>query len=296
LQYHLGFFGREKSITSIRILSNAEFQRYSEATVYLLDFSRSQQLYKIVLLNYEDFLNIVINYSDDYKKEPGNVNFPIMEKIFIDINRYLLNFLFSVRTFLDHTETKLKNVYGNNSPKVDQFKKACSFEYDNNFSYRFLYKLRNYSQHCGLPIEGFSLKSEEEPKFSGNIRNSLIVKFKRESLLNYNGWGSRIKQEIQGLPQEFNVIPHVAIFYKSLDKINNVLINDNISELTKNAEYVEQLIMPATKNDGFPIIFSFINEGEIKKINILNIPFHLIEYAKLLKNQAILKKTIDAKT
>ena len=141
--YELGIFGKEKSITSIRTLNDNEFQEYCKASAYLMDFSRNQQLYKMILLNYEDFLNIIIKYSDDYKKDPSNVNLPIMEKIFLDINRYLLNFLSSVRTFLDHTETKLKTVYGSNSVQVNKFKKKCSVEYDSNFSYRFLYKLRN---------------------------------------------------------------------------------------------------------------------------------------------------------
>jgi hypothetical protein len=291
LLYELGIFGKDKSITAIQALSENEFQAYCEASAYLMDFSRNQQLYRMVLLNYEDFLKIVIKYSDDYKRDPSNVNLPIMEKIFVDINRYLLNFLSSVRTFLDHTETKLKTEYGNDSIQVSKFKNACSIEYDSNFSYRFLYKLRNYSQHCGLPIEGFSLKSKEEPEFSGNITNSLIIKFRRDGLLKFDGWGSKIKQEISALPEEFNVIHNVDKFYKSLDKINNFLIKENSSELIKRAEYIERLIMPAESKEGTPIIFTFINEGRIKRINIFNIPFHLIEYAKLLKNQEILEES-----
>jgi hypothetical protein len=272
-------------IESLRKLEDKEFQEYTKTISCVSGFSNDQQLYKLTLLNYEDFLNIIIKISKDYNDDPTKVSFSILEEMNLNINRYLINYLFSVRTFLDHIETKLKNLYDQNSIKVINFKKACSFEYDNCFSYRFLYKLRNYSQHCGLPLEGFSLESKEEPEFSGKIVNSMIVKFKRENLLTYGEWGNRIKQEIKALPEEFNVLPHVINLTKSLDKINRVIINDNISELIKSAEYIEQLITPAINKEGIPIIFRFSNDGKTKQIEMIHIPFHIIEYVKQLKSQ-----------
>jgi hypothetical protein len=70
MPYELGVLGgrAKKEIKSIRTLSNDEIRAYQDAISHLSDFSSDQQRYTITLLNYEDFLNVIIRYSDDYKK------------------------------------------------------------------------------------------------------------------------------------------------------------------------------------------------------------------------------------
>ena len=288
MPYELGVLGggAKREIKSIRTLSDDEFRAYQDAISHLSDFSSDQQRYTITLLNYENFLNVIIRYSNEYKKNPAMVNYPILEKVLLDINRHLINYLFSVRAFLDHTEYKLIKTYGGDSAKARNFKTACSLEYDNNFAYRFLYRLRNYSQHCSLPISELKFTSKEEPPFSGNIVSMLILKFNRNTLLSYNGWGSTVEREIRALPEEFNVVPLVASFWKSLEAINQTLINDNLAELVQSAQYVEKLINEVKGKDRTPIIFTLTRNNKISNVNILNIPFHLIEYVKALKGKS----------
>ena len=114
----------------------------------------------------------------------------------------------------------------------------------------------------------------------------LILKFNRNTLLSYNGWGSTVEREIRALPKEFNVVPLVASFWKSLEAINQTLINDNLAELVQSAQYVEKLINEAKGKDGTPIIFTITRNNKISNFNILNIPFHLIEYVKALKGKS----------
>ena len=49
----------------------------------------------------------------------------------------------SFRAFLDHWETQIKRNFGIESDEINVFKKATGKEFDNNFSYRFTYDLRN---------------------------------------------------------------------------------------------------------------------------------------------------------
>jgi len=83
-----------------------------------------------------------------------------LEKMIFNLNRLMLNFLSAFRTFLDHTQTNLDRTYGKESENFKIFKKTRSSYYDNYFSYRFLDKLRNYSQHMGMPITGIDTSSE----------------------------------------------------------------------------------------------------------------------------------------
>jgi hypothetical protein len=231
-------------------------------------------------------LKLIVAYSNAWAKNPTMVDYHLLEEMTLNINRHIINYLFSVRMFLDHTEFKLKRVYGDCSVKFTTFKKATIFEYENNFSYRFLYKLRNYSQHCGLPTGELSMKSVEEPTCSGNIRNTLVINFNRDILLNYNGWNNHVEEELRHLPERFDVIPHFLKFKKSLDEINLSLIKGNITELTVSAENIERLIAPAKGKEGTPVIFTITDEIDGKRtMQIRHIPFHLIDYVNTLKKR-----------
>lgn len=288
MTYKLGVQG--KGITTIRDLGEKEYEEYRKASVCLLDFSRDQQLYTIVLLNYDDFLDTLKRYSQKYAENPRMVNWILMEKMVLDTNRHLLNLLSSIRTFLDHTQTKLTKRYGDQSSRVKRFKEACSKSYNDSFSYRFLSKLRNYSQHCGMPLGEMTLSSEENPPYSGNISHSLAANFSRDELLKFNLWGTRIQKEITQLPPKFDIIPHVVETMKCIKEINLVLVEEDLPELFKSSEFIEQLINPVQGKEGIPCILRFpeINRranGEIEKIKIeiTNIPLHIVKIVRNIK-------------
>jgi len=283
-----------KGITAVRDLNDKEYEDYRKASDCLFDFSRDQQLYTIVLLNYDDFLGMLKKYSQEYAENPSAMNWILMERMVLDINRHLLNLLSSIRTFLDHTQTKLTKTYGDQSDRFKRFEEACSRFYDAHFSYGFLTKLRNYSQHCGMPLGRLTLHSEENPPYSGHVYHSLEVKFSRDELLKYDSWGTRIAKEIAQLPSEFDIVPHVVEVMKCIKGISLTLIEEDLPNLFKSAEFVEELISPAQGKEGIPCILRFleINRGanaEIKemKIEIKNIPLHIVEIVMNIKRQKV---------
>ena len=288
MSYKLGVQG--KGITAIRDLSDEEYQDYRKASDSLFEFSRDEQLYTIVLLNHDDFLGILKRYSQEYARNQRAVNWILIERMSLDINRLLLNFLSSIRTFLDHTQTRLTKRYGAQSDRLKRFKEACSESYDANFSYRFLTKLRNYSQHCRMPLGKLTLHSEENPPYSGHVYHSLEAKFSRDDLLKFDLWGTRVQTEISQLPSEFDIDPHVADMMKCIEKINLVLIEEDLPELFKSAEFIEQLIGPAQCKGGIPCILKFleISRGtnakiEKMKVEITNIPLHIVQIVMNIK-------------
>jgi hypothetical protein len=73
-----------------------------------------------------------------------------MNAVTADANRHVLDFLFAVRTYLDHSERRAKHEA---DPDVaDDFKRLTGKFYDEIFSFRFMYRLRNFAQHCGMPV------------------------------------------------------------------------------------------------------------------------------------------------
>ena len=72
---------------------------------------------------------------------------------YINTNRITFNLLASFRFFIDHAEAHVKRRYGKTSNESQNFSSILRSNFDKYFSYRFLYKLRNFSQHLGFPID-----------------------------------------------------------------------------------------------------------------------------------------------
>jgi hypothetical protein len=66
-------------------------------------------------------------------------------------HRLISEIFTNFRAFLDYWETNIKHDFGKDSMQIKAFKNATHLEYDNIFAYRFIYELRNYIQHCGMP-------------------------------------------------------------------------------------------------------------------------------------------------
>jgi hypothetical protein len=281
----------KREISAVRSLSNSEYKEYRKAIRPLFRFSRDNQTFLIVRLNFDDFENLLKQHLEGYTKN-ASMGWNRMEYMFLEVNRRLLNYLSSVRTFLDHSETNLKRRYGRDSERVKHFKKACSEAYNDNFSYRFLYALRNYAQHCGMPVGQLTLHSEETN--SKQVLHSLVVKFDRDELLGrYDKWGSQLKNEIQKLPSTFEINPHVAEMMKCIEKIFLMLTEDDLPNLVKSAEYVQQFMaqtksMPGTPCILVPTILERSPKGKVKKLdmNIEWIPLHLVKMIMSFKAQS----------
>lgn len=282
------------NITSIRGLSDIEYEEYKKAVERLLRFSSDNRTFLIVWLNYNDYEKLLRRYFDEWKKNAA-MSWSRMENMALEINRRILNYLSSVRTFLDHWETNLRRRYGRDSERVKHFKNACSEAYDSSFSYRFLYVLRNYAQHCGMPLGQLTLHSEEVSQYSKEVRHSIVVKFNRDELLSeFDEWGSRLKREIRKLSPVFEISPHVAEMMKCLEKIHLTVIKDEFPSLTKSAEYVRQFIEQTKGMSGTPCILipkilERSTEGKATRIqmNIEWIPLHIVEMITKIEAQLV---------
>jgi len=94
-----------------------------------------------------DFRDFIENMTEPIKTDKNEYT-----HIKIEINRILLNYLSSFRMLIDHSERLIKKRFGKDSKDFLKFKKTLKNIYDNHFEYRFIYKLRNFCQHCGIPV------------------------------------------------------------------------------------------------------------------------------------------------
>ncbi|MEV5718676.1 hypothetical protein AB0L41_32720 [Amycolatopsis mediterranei] len=117
----------------------------------------------------------------------------------------IVNWLTSMRLFLDHEETDLKRKFGKESSMIERFKKATSRAFDDQIGYRFATKLRNYVQHCGLPLS--RLEVSRRP---GNVLPLQIARLlvDRDKLLaDYNEWGQFVTRDLRSMSSTFELLP-----------------------------------------------------------------------------------------
>lgn len=123
---------------------SAQLQKFVQ---FAEDFEGLYQLYQVFLCNIEFLTERYNVFYGDYitdKRDNSNVDF-------IEINTMLINIVSAGKTLIEAIENFLKN--NTNDEMANKFKADyISKKYDDVFSYRFLYYLRNYSQHGNLIV------------------------------------------------------------------------------------------------------------------------------------------------
>ncbi len=243
-------------------------------------FESDAQLFTIVVWNYREYHSLLDRYLDAYilKEKDYFEKWPIYQ----NVNRVALNYLSSVRTYLDHTETSLNRRFGNTSGIFKDFVSSCNQAYDSFFSYRFLYKLRDYAQHCGFPIGNITLNVK--PK-DGDIERpiySMEISANRDALLSGFDW-KKLKAEVQSQPQKININAHIDTLMECLSNINEKVTKSVFSTLFDAATYIKELLLKAPLEDGTPGVFQLevkeVNDGkptDIKQIKGSPIPMDLV--------------------
>lgn len=112
---------------------------------------------------------------------------PVQEHLLRDMSAEFFNVLSSFYAFLSFVEAWLKK---NFESELSAFKLITNKYFDENFEYRFFYKLRNYAVHLGVPIE--IIRQVEI-----NKKKHLMISLSIQKLLdNYKKWG-KVKTDLE---------------------------------------------------------------------------------------------------
>ncbi|MFA6057439.1 MAG: hypothetical protein WC756_04515 [Taibaiella sp.] len=240
---------------NIRQLSKEEFDRHKEQIYALEKLELEDRLFTLITMNYND-LKAKIAFYCSYKDSNKSFDF---KETYLDLNRVILNLLSSIRTYLDHNETRLKKKYGETSEEFQLFKRLTSNAFDTSFAYRFLTKLRNFAQHCGLPSGSIQQVSSRDGE---TIR--LILH--RDNLLNvYDGWGSQVKKDLIQQSEDFDMLPLIEQKISELRAINYELTEREYQKLAQDAfELLDLMVEVQKKAKGAPTLAELITDSTDK--------------------------------
>lgn len=152
--------------------------------------------FRYVERNYKTFKRAVEHTSQaarsPYSRKLGEV--------IIEVTGSAMDWLGSFRFYIDYMSS---NSVGETR---SEFKTRCSKEYDECRSYRFAWHLRNYAQHCGIPLH--TVRPPDGECF-----------LNRDKLLQSYEWKANLREEILRGPAEIDL---VAIVDEAMNSLRSV--------------------------------------------------------------------------
>lgn len=258
-----------------RSITPSEMHNLHDAMSKLGDFMNCYNLYEICDKNLQSILSYHNALPTTYEKTNRQKANEFMELSVQEMNRLLLNYLSSFKTFLDHLNTRYSRLEHQGYSCLKDFKKITSVCYDTSFYYRFFYKLRNYVQHCGLPISYMNI-SEQPDK--GSVSVNISIGFDRNALLDSFDWGV-VKDDLLKQAERLELLPCLQGFMHEVQNINLVATTIELSIANESWRKLNEIFDEVRKQcpDGEPFIGRLIElqNGETQ-MNMINFPFHQI--------------------
>lgn len=212
-------------INSIKEFTSQEYNEIDEILNRFVQNSKMKWAFNIIKKNFETLFT-----STDYelkKLSTGDLLWESLELASLEINRHVLNYLASLNTFLDQTRKFLSKKFGKDSKELSSFDEMTNELFDGFFSYRFLYKLRNFTVHCG-----FSLCAIEIEYNHSQI--TFIPKFIYEDLMTDSSfWGPIVRGDLEKIGKDFKAFDLFTESLTHFQKLSDFVISEFIKDEEK---------------------------------------------------------------
>lgn len=243
-----------------RALTQDEWSKYLIARKKLLEFESVNDLFSLVESNGSRVIDTHRYWLKQYNNRKSLMDGPDLTNVRMDMNRTMLNFLSMVKTFSDHVETYLKRNYGETSSPAKTFKAAQSAVYDKSPSYRIMYQLRNYAQHCGLPIQSISFSSQSTQMYGTIYTDKFLALCDRDHLLLSFDW-KKVRPDVEQQEKHFDIIPHVFEYMQNLFDIYEALTQIDES-LISSAREIKKLLDGIDVTGFIPCVGSLVSRTD----------------------------------
>ncbi|WP_346829452.1 hypothetical protein ABDX87_20075 [Pseudomonas abietaniphila] len=239
------------TVSSMGEVDDIQYKEYQEHRNVIRAFSNEFDLLRMVVESYDDFMSHLEKVAENLASAKEMLNQSVFDPLAFTSGRLLLSYLAATRTFLDHTQTSLAREYGKKSDQLAYFKLLTAREHDERISYRLLYKLRNYVQHCGIPPVEFAV--QHEPGVGINIDLTMSP----GTLLSvYDEWGAFVKKDLQECEGPIYLVGIVDENLESLKRIYlSLYVSNKATVVRQSYSWVCQLIGTNSPED----IFCFFN-------------------------------------
>jgi hypothetical protein len=248
-QLHLAFVvgelkeGETEPTTNISAIEAICHDSLERDKHVISEYHNSQKLIDCVQLNIQEFLQVVVDYTADFL-ETKDMTDGKFDFISLNFSRLFLNILSMFRSMLDHSDVSISRGFGKESEQFRRWKKTLSDQYDSSIEYRLFYKLRNYSQHVGMPPMQISFSDVAEQEGI-----SFRLDFMRDKLLEERScWNKQLIHDLEASPEKIPVLDSLNNWGECFKTISNTLLDIKRNEALEAAEKIvghrERLDLP----------------------------------------------------
>lgn len=201
----------------------------------------------------------------------------------------ITNFLSSASAFLVQTETQIRRLHGKDSNELMVWNKTRKDLHASSFSYRFMYELRNFTQHDSLPFSTFKVLGTRASE-SVPMEFTTSITILRDWLLNKGYDWKKLKIEIERQPPEFDLLPFVTEYLNNLRQLCLASLKFCDSRLAECGSYLATITKKLKLPEGtVPVIFDGESNSEdmppprVELIPMTEFKYLFQEYDRLLK-------------
>jgi len=263
----------------IRPITANDMIKVETAIKRMGDFGSYCGLYEICEKNYYSIVQYYPSIRDEFPSHRQKSQ-EYMMKALQEMNRLLMNYLSSFKTYIDHLSTRYATLQRQGYSHLEAYKNIKTACYDGSFAYRFFYKLRNYVQHCGLPLGYINI--EESPASDGSVKIDATIGFERDNLLNaFKKWGE-VRADLLEQPATMELLPYLDEFRSQIQLIDLVVSSIEISLASDSWDFINKLVSEVQVEfpNGMPFIgrYEGYDTGDTK-LQSIEFPFYaMIEF------------------
>jgi len=253
-------------------------QRIGAAASVISAFHNHSELWIILKQNVDLFKQYIESTATDHVAL-GVSGYSNLQMIKTHCNRLILNILTAFRAFIDHSETYLKQKYGRNSQIFRDWQKLVSDKATDNLSFAFLSNLRNYVQHCGMPVGhiGFESRLDNETE---SISYVAEFNFDRDDLLaRYRGWQPAVLTALRKRPALFPIQPELETTMQCIAQIALSQMALELPTVKPAVSTLTTLVSEITDPNARPCILTQSLEGDGNpRMTFAHLPLEALSY------------------
>lgn len=231
---------------------------------YTNRFSRLESIYMLVLGD-------IANFNKTRNKLELYESYPESKQDLDSLPRIFMHILSSGVLFVKYLENFMKENYGKNSDEAKEIRSKLSEFYDNEFVYRFMYELRNYSQHKEIPVHHINSQLIDHPKKKVKIEVEINTNRLIES--GY-GWKKVFREDFSKRKPIISVRYLLREYFRIISLIygaaNEIYLSKDIQEILKIRTALDQVYQTSS-----PLFISEISKKSLayKPTNYRMTPF-----------------------
>lgn len=194
------------------VIDKSKFEQLKQAKNYLSEILSFEEKYELLLSNYMELEKecLLISAQNMVYEDNEYMNFFDIKLLF---NQRIVNLLTTSRLYIDQLSQHIKACNLN----ID-IKSFFSYEYDNNFEYRFMEALRNYVQHRGLAVHFTSIGSNwTSLDDDGEIQFKTRVYTKKDEVEKDSAFKKSVAKE---MPDKVDIIYASRSYIESISKVH----------------------------------------------------------------------------